>query len=65
MLVRDRAMFLLSTSTAFRGDSVREVQLSDLFLLDIPVMELGSRATVKVSTILMDLNCGSRLKALL
>lgn len=46
--IRDRAIFLLSTATAFRGDSARETLLSDLFLLDVPISEQGPHATVTV-----------------
>jgi hypothetical protein len=34
--LRDRAMLLLSTTTAFRGASCRAVELSDLFPSIIP-----------------------------
>lgn len=39
--VRDRAMLLLSTCTAFRGDNVRSLLWSDLFPRDVPMPDIG------------------------
>lgn len=38
---RDRAMLLLSTCTAFHGDNIRSLLLSDLFARDIPMVDKG------------------------
>ncbi|KAI5899021.1 uncharacterized protein SCHCODRAFT_02462607, partial [Schizophyllum commune H4-8] len=38
--VRDRCMLLLSTSTAFRGDSTRSLLFSDVSMRDVPMPEL-------------------------
>ncbi|TFY83866.1 hypothetical protein EWM64_g142 [Hericium alpestre] len=38
--VRDRAMLLVSAGTAFRGDSARMVQWSDLFISEVPLQEV-------------------------
>lgn len=46
--VRDRAMLLLAAATAFRGDSARKLQLSDLFRSEVPVDDLGLGTTVPV-----------------
>ncbi|KAG6821913.1 hypothetical protein H0H92_016155 [Tricholoma furcatifolium] len=43
--IRDRAMLLLSTSMALRGDNTRALLLSDLYLQDVPLYEVGSEAT--------------------
>lgn len=44
-------MLLVSTSTAFRGDSSRNLLWSDLFCRDIPMhgIELGHMITVRIS----------------
>lgn len=49
---RDRAMLLFSTSTAFRGESARILQWSDLFVSEIPMdgISPGSRIQVRVGT---------------
>jgi hypothetical protein len=54
---RDRAMLLLSTSTAFRGESARILQWSDLFMSEILMDDVsdGFRVPVCVSaTVLVD-----------
>jgi len=49
--LRDRAMLLLSTTTAFRGASCRAVELSDLFPAIIPSPD-GGDLGIEVKTIL-------------
>jgi hypothetical protein len=39
--IRDRTMLLLSTTTAFRGDSSRRVLWSDLLGRKIPMMNIS------------------------
>ena len=39
--LRDRCMLLLSTSTAFRGDSTRSLLFSDVSMRDVPMPELS------------------------
>jgi hypothetical protein len=46
--IRDRAMLLLSSTLAFRGDSARNVLWSDLFSTDIPMDDISLSAHVKV-----------------
>lgn len=48
---RDRAMLLFATSTAFRGESARILQWSDLFVSEIPMDDIspGFRVPVRVS----------------
>ena len=53
----DHAMLLLSTSTAFHGESARILQWSDLFMSEIPMDDVsdGFRVPVCVSaTVLVD-----------
>ena len=38
--IRDRAMLLLSSTTAFRGESCRILEWSDLFLSSIPMDDI-------------------------
>ena len=57
--VRDRCMLLLSTSTAFRGDSSRSLLFSDLSMRDVPMPELsdymsGTTAAIEVRRRLLD-----------
>ena len=47
--IRDRALLLLSTSIAFRGDSCRGVLLSDLLLRTIPMMNVGFNSELLAS----------------
>jgi hypothetical protein len=42
-------MLLLSTSMAFRGDNTRNILWSDIFLRDIPLVEVGLDFKVPVS----------------
>jgi hypothetical protein len=51
--LRDRAMLLVSTATAFRGDNVRSLLLSDLFARDIPMVEIGEDRTLMVCSFLL------------
>lgn len=48
--IRDRAMLLLSSAIAFRGDSSRALVWSDLFLSDVPMndISLGTRIKVRI-----------------
>ncbi|KAJ3772449.1 hypothetical protein FB446DRAFT_772423 [Lentinula raphanica] len=46
--LRDRAIILLCAAMAFRGDSVRSLQLSDLGIEDMPLPAIAPGATVKV-----------------
>lgn len=43
--LRDRAMLLLSTTTAFRGASCRAVELSDLFPSSLPFIDPNEDGT--------------------
>lgn len=45
---RDRAMLLISTSTAYRGDNTRGLLISDLAVRDIPMVDIGSDVKVMV-----------------
>ncbi|KAF8515912.1 hypothetical protein JB92DRAFT_3114490 [Gautieria morchelliformis] len=47
--LRDRAMHLMCTSTAYRGDNVREIEWSDLFSKPIPNISAGYSATIMAS----------------
>jgi hypothetical protein len=47
--IRDRAMLLMSSTLAFRGDSARNVLWSDLFSNDVPMDDIDLGAHVKVS----------------
>jgi hypothetical protein len=46
---RDRAMLLFSTSTAFRGESARILQWSDLFVSEIPMNDVSPGFRVPAS----------------
>lgn len=48
--LRDHAMLLLSLTTAFRGESSRNLLLSDLFMMQVPMNEIGLGITVPVSS---------------
>ncbi|KAF5367837.1 hypothetical protein D9615_010577 [Tricholomella constricta] len=52
--VRDRAMLLVSSSIAFRGDSSRDLLWSDLFFVDVPMNDIHLGAEVKALVILAD-----------
>ncbi|KAF5385999.1 hypothetical protein D9615_002501 [Tricholomella constricta] len=41
LALRDRAMLLISTSTAYRGDNLRRLQLSDISFRNIPMVDVG------------------------
>ncbi|KAE8179903.1 hypothetical protein CF336_g9476, partial [Tilletia laevis] len=47
-LIRDRAMLLASVASAFRGDSLRQLEWSDLFLHNATVPGRGEDDTVKL-----------------
>jgi hypothetical protein len=49
--LRDRAMLLLASQTAFRGESARILLWSDLFQAMVPMddIALGTKAPVRVS----------------
>jgi hypothetical protein len=51
---RDRVMLLFSTSTAFRGESARILQWSDLFVSEIPMDDISSGFRVPVLAALAD-----------
>ncbi|KAI5822566.1 hypothetical protein K523DRAFT_256760 [Schizophyllum commune Tattone D] len=46
--LRDRCMFLLGGSMAFRGDNTRDILLSDLVYRDVAIPDLGPGVTVPV-----------------
>lgn len=46
--IRDRAMLLLSTTVAFRGNSSRLTLLSDLFFRSIPMGNIGPNVELQV-----------------
>jgi len=46
--IRDRAMVLLSTNIAFRGDSTRCLLWSDLFTLNLPMEMIGPEVELPV-----------------
>ncbi len=52
---RDRAMLILACCTAFRGDSVHPILMSDLFTKQVPLPALGSSASLLVSMALFTL----------
>ena len=41
-------MFLLPTAMAFRGDNTRNIHLNDIFLRDIPLVDISLTFTAKV-----------------
>jgi hypothetical protein len=47
--LRDRAMHLLCTASAYRGENVREVGLSDLFIRDVQNVSAGYESKIMVS----------------
>ena len=49
--LRDRCMLLISTSSAFRGNNIRSLLLSDLALRDVPMPDLGLENKVTVNFI--------------
>ena len=48
--LRSRAMVLISSCMAFRGDNTRNILWSDLFLRDIPLVDIGLDYMAPVST---------------
>lgn len=46
--IRDRAMLLLSTTVAFRGNSSRLALLSDLFFRSMPMGNIGRNVKLQV-----------------
>ncbi|KAJ4475105.1 hypothetical protein C8R41DRAFT_923707 [Lentinula lateritia] len=52
--LRDRAVILLCAAMAFRGDSVRSLQLSDLGVEDMPLPAIAPGVTVKILTAIRD-----------
>lgn len=46
---RDRAMLLISTCTAYRGNNTRGLLVSDLAVRDVPMVDIGSDVKVMVS----------------
>lgn len=48
--LRDRTMFLFSLSLALRGDSLRDVLLSDLGARQVPMLDISDDAFITVST---------------
>lgn len=46
--LRDRAMLLLSTTIAFRGNSTRLLLFSDLFFRNIPMGNIGEGVALQV-----------------
>lgn len=54
--LRDRAIILLCAALAFRGDSVRSLQLSDLGVEDMPFPAIAPGVTVKVSSNVLFVN---------
>jgi hypothetical protein len=54
--LRDRAMLLISTSSAFRGDNTRRLLLSDLSVQDVRMIDLGLDTKVMVCSFLQVTN---------
>ncbi|KAF9042549.1 hypothetical protein BDZ89DRAFT_1128464 [Hymenopellis radicata] len=52
--LRDRTMFLFSTSLALRGDSTRNSLLSDLGIRELPMLDVAGDAVLKAMTLLRD-----------
>jgi hypothetical protein len=46
--IRDRASILLSSQTAFRGDSARSLLWSDLFLSKVPMHDISEETVIPV-----------------
>ena len=53
--LRDRAMLLLSTTIAFRGNSSRLVLLSDLFFREIPMGTIGEGVKLQVGPFIFNI----------
>ncbi|KAF5377311.1 hypothetical protein D9615_006350 [Tricholomella constricta] len=54
LAMRDRCMILISAATAFRGDNVRRLLLSDLYSRDVPMVEIGLNAKVMALVLMSD-----------
>lgn len=54
LCIRDRAMVLLGCQSAFRGNNIRALLLSDLFYKKVPNVDAGLGKTVDVLSILAD-----------
>ncbi|KAJ7034210.1 hypothetical protein C8F04DRAFT_1234451 [Mycena alexandri] len=52
--MRDRAMLLTSTSTAFRGDSSRSLLWSDMYCCDVPINAKGRGEKIRALTLIAD-----------
>ncbi|KAJ7165925.1 hypothetical protein C8R46DRAFT_1219700 [Mycena filopes] len=52
--MRDRAMLLTSSSTAFRGDSSRSLLWSDMYCYDVPVNAKGRGQKIRALTLIAD-----------
>ncbi|TFY74024.1 hypothetical protein EWM64_g9990 [Hericium alpestre] len=52
--LRDRAMLLVSAGTAFRGDSTRNLEWSDLFITQAPMPDISPDSQLQVLGILSD-----------
>ncbi|KAJ7025973.1 hypothetical protein C8F04DRAFT_1191008 [Mycena alexandri] len=52
--MRDRAMLLTSSSTAFRGDSSRSLLWSDMYCYDVPMNAKGRGEKVRALTLIAD-----------
>lgn len=48
LAARDRAMLLLSTSTAMRGDNIRPILFSDLYTKDVLLVDVDLDFNIKV-----------------
>lgn len=49
---RDRAMLLISTNTAYRGDNTRGILMADLTVQDVPMVDIGPNVKVMVWSLL-------------
>lgn len=47
-------MLLIATATAYRGDNTRRLLLSDLYIRDIPMVDIGPGVKVMVRLCRMD-----------
>ncbi|KAG6834310.1 hypothetical protein H0H93_010572 [Arthromyces matolae] len=54
LALRDRAMILMTTSTAFRGDNIRSLLLSDLYSQAVRLIEAGLDATAMALVLFSD-----------
>ncbi|KAJ7733464.1 hypothetical protein B0H16DRAFT_1732275 [Mycena metata] len=52
--MRDRAILLTSTSTAFRGDSSRSLLWSDMYCCDVPMNAKGRGEKIRALTLIAD-----------